>query len=328
MIKIQEIIGHHLQRQRLEEDIETGNVIHAYLFAGIRHLGKMSLARWFALNLLSQGIPADKQDGVQNQIERLVHPDLLILDQLWIEGVCEDWDLIAKTSNVAQQHRAKKPAAKTDTISIDDIRFLQERLYETGAGRWRCCLIRSVERMQDAAASAFLKILEEPPDGLVFILTTQALSSLLPTVVSRTRVIKFHRLAQDELHPLLSEMSDDDVQFISHLAQGAPGTVLALRDNPDLLREQRLMHSNALSFWRSGSLSERMALLNPLQKRGEESRQFLMHLSLALREVFSEVPSSNANALVELVEGFNTNAHRQLLAQKFALTVATQVVSV
>jgi len=321
MPKITDIVGHQVQLKQLQDDLGHENVSHAYLFAGNDHLGKMTVARRFASQLLSQGVEPDELEKVQNQIEKLVHPDLLVLDQLWIEDICEDWDVIAKTSNVSQQHRAKKPPAKTNIISIDDIRVLQDRLYETGTGTWRCCIIRSVERMQDAAANAFLKILEEPPAGLVFLLTTQSTSALLPTIVSRTRVMTFHTPPHEQLLPLLTDFSEDDAQFILHLAQGAPGTIITLRDNSDLLRAERLMHSKALSFWRSQSLRERVQLLSPLHKRGEESDQFIMHLAMALREQAPTRPLPATRALTELIEGLNTNAHRQLIAQRFALAI-------
>jgi len=176
--------------------------------------------------------------------------------------------------------------------------------------------------MQAEAANAFLKILEEPPQGVVFILTSQSKSSLLPTVVSRTRCIGFNNLTPAELKPLLEDVSEDDAQFILHLSQGAPGTLIGLRNDPDLLREQRLMHSKAVSFWKSKSVRERLGLLEPLKERGVLSRQFLMHLSLALREQVSDSDDENVKALTELVKGLNTNAHRQLLAQRFVLSVS------
>ena len=319
MSKASEIVGHQIQREQLLADIRQGNVTHAYLFSGPRHIGKMSVARWFARELLLQDVPSEKHDRVCGQVEKLVHPDLMVLDQLWIEEICEDWDIIARTSNVPQRHRSKNPPAKTDVIGIDDVRGLQERLFETGTSTWSCCIIRSMERMQDAAANAFLKILEEPPQGVVFLLTTQELSSLLPTVVSRARVMRFNRLTNPELQPLLEDVSEDDAQFILHLSQGAPGRLINLRDDHDLLREQRLMHSKALSFWKSKVLRERLSLLAPLHQRGEKSKQFLQHLSLALREQFPDASVQNVAAIIDLSEGLKTNAHRQLLAQKFAL---------
>jgi hypothetical protein len=252
----------------------------------------------------------------------MVHPDLFVLDQLWIEGQCEDWEVIAQTSNVPQQEREKRKS-KTDTISIEDIRALHEHLQETAGGQYRCCVIRSVERLQAEAANTLLKILEEPPTSLVFVFTTQALSSLLPTIVSRMRVLRFHPLSHAELTPLLEGATEEDRQFILHLAQGAPGIVHELKSDPEALRVHRLVHTKAVSFWRTRSLKERLQILEPLSARGEKAEQLLLHLALALREHAPPLFSSTV-ALQELIAGLRTNAHRGLLAQRFALSVSSK----
>lgn len=314
------IVGHARQIGELRTDLETGHVAHAYLFAGPLHVGKLSTAKAFARELLLQDAGQEQQESIDHEIDRLLHPDLLVLDDLWIEDVREDWEVIAKSSNVPQRHRAKAPTMRTDTIGIDDVRVLQEKLQETGRGRWRCCIIRGVERMRDEAANAFLKILEEPPEGRVFLLTTESLGSLLPTVVSRTRILAFDRVPQSDMRVLTEDLPDDEAHFILHLAQGAPGIAVMLKEDPDLLRSERLLHSKALSFWKTQSLAERLKLLAPLSKRGEDADRFLLHLGLALRE-HALTPAAE-RAYMQLLTGLETNAHRQLLAQRFALTVS------
>ncbi len=312
MVKLNDIIGHTSQLQQLQSDRESENVSHAYLFSGPRHLGKFSVALNFARDLL---------EAEDSAIERLLHPDLLVLDQLWMEGECEDWDTIAKSSNVQQEHRKKK-ATKTDTISIDDIRILQERLFETGTGTYRCCLIRSIERMNDPAANAFLKILEEPPEGLVFLLTTEAQSTLLPTIISRTRVMPFLRISNTEIMKMLQDASEDDRAFIYRIAEGAPGMVMRLVEDPELLREQRTVHTTAQSFWRAQSLRERLQILSPLSKRGKEADALLLHLGLALRQQSPALRKHHTDSYVRFVFNLSTNAHRQLMAQDFALQIS------
>jgi len=313
------IVGHQIILEELSRDLSAKNLAHAYLFSGPRHLGKMAVARWFAEQLLTDGVPEEKLADVRRNIGCLTHPDLLILDQLWIEGTCTDWDVVARTSNVPQQHRAKKPAAKTDTISIDDVRALQERLHDTGTGQFRCCIIRAMERMQVAAANAFLKILEEPPEGLVFILTSQSASILLPTVVSRARSLLFRRLPNRELLTLLEGSSASDRQFILRIAQGAPGVVARLMQDTDQLREHKLVHEQALSFWGTTSLADRLRILQPLQKRGAEAERLLLHLALTLRE--RGVTIDRMREFQLFAQDLQTNAHRQLLAQRFAFSI-------
>lgn len=284
-------------------------------------MGKFTIAKWFAKELLLVGVGnEDDRERVEREVDRLIHPDFLALDQLWMADMCEDFDVIAKSSNVPQQHR-KRDNAKTNTISIDDIRAIQSRLSEVGSGAHRVCMIRSVERMQDEAVNALLKLLEEPPQGVVFILTSESLSQLLPTLVSRMRILRFSQMSAAELRMFLNDASDDDAQFILRLAQGAPGTVKKLSNDPDLLRAERILYGSAQNFWRQPTLLQRLQILAPLTERGEEAEHLLLHLGLSLRERFPNYQKVDIEAFNQLVRGLRTNAQRQLLVQRFALSV-------
>jgi len=313
------IIGHKKQLLQLEQDFASNNLAHAYLFAGAPHLGKTTVAHWFAREILTRGLEdAEQKERVLRQSEKLIHPDLLALDQLWMEERCEDWDVIAKTSNIPQQHRAKA-GTKTDIITVDDIREIQSRLRDTGELLHRVCIIRGIERMQDGASNAFLKILEEPPEGRVFILTTEALTSALPTVISRTRVLRFERAGDREIQQLLQGQMEEDSSFILHVAQGAPGTAIRLMNDPDALRAEKLLHTQAMSFWSSATLLDRLNQLEPLTERGDTADRYLFHLALALRESPDYAPSQE-RALMELLQALKTNAHRMLTLQNFAMS--------
>ena len=315
------IIGHAQQRAELERDLAQGNLTHAYVFAGPEHIGKSTIARWFAKELLLTDVPEERKEEIARQIDCLIHPDFMVLDQLWIEGQCEDWNTIAKHSNVPQQHRSKAPKLmKTNTISIDDVRVLQERLVETGSSKYLVCVITSLERMRDEAANAFLKMLEEPPPGRIFLLTTDNLENVLPTVVSRTRIVRFQRVGTGEMASLLKECDTDTARFILHAAQGAPGIALSLRDDPDALRIARQRHEQAKSVWASRTLAQRLKLLKPLLERGKEADAYLLHLALALREE-PEVTHAKERALAKLVASLQTNGHRELLVQRFGMNI-------
>jgi hypothetical protein len=289
------------------------------LFEGARHVGKFTVAKGFAAELLTLGMNEERRGDAEKQLDRLLSPDLLILDQLWMEDRCEDFDEIAKSSNVNQEHR-KKAGAKTDTISIGDVRAIQERLYEIPAGKYRCCLIRSVERMQDEAVNALLKILEEPPQGLVFILTTQSIPSLLPTLLSRARVLRFSRVQDTEMEPILSGVPEEEARFLLRLAQGAPGVIFGLKSDAEKLRSEHALYADAVSAWHSRTLLQRLQHLRPLQDK-ESADRFLLHLSLSLRDEVLTLPPEAGKALSQLIRGMDTNVNRQMLAQEFALAL-------
>lgn len=314
------IIGHEEQCEALKADVASDNVSHAYLFHGPEHLGKMTVAMWFARELLCSGANEAQCAAIVHEMERLTHSDLFVLDQLWMEEVCEDWNVIGRSSNVPQVHR-EKAGAKTDIISIDDIRELHRLLYEKGLSRYRCCIIRSAERMQESASNALLKILEEPPLGLIFVLTAASQSAILPTIVSRSRTLPFRRVSEQTLLSMIHNVPEDDRQFILALAQGAPGIVRALSDDPDALRAHRLLKGKAAAFWQARTLTDRLQHITPLLERGEAADQFLLHLALTLRENPARSLASS-HALLELLRGLKTNAHRQIIAQRFAVETA------
>lgn len=315
------ILGHKSQQHDLLRDTEAGNVSHAYLFTGPAHIGKFTVAKWLAEMLLLDGVPHDQQEQTVAQIERLLHPDLLVLDQLWMEETNEDLEHLAHFTNISQDHR-KKAGAKTDTISIDDVRALQVRLHDVPRATYRCCLIRSVERMQDEAVNALLKILEEPPLGVVFLLTAASEDLLPATLLSRTRRIAFSRLPASDMWPLVSDLSDEESRFLLYLAQGAPGVIRRLRSDPDQLRNEQTISGQAIAFWSEPSAARRMIALTPLHQRGEQADRFLLHLLLALRKSAPAQRLRMLTPLQSLLRGLNTNASRQLLCQRFAVETA------
>jgi hypothetical protein len=147
------------------------------------------------------------------------------------------------------------------------------------------------------------------------------LTSLLPTLVSRSRVLRFSRVPDRELEPWLEGVAPEDRRFLLMRAQGAPGIIKRLRDDPDALRTERSLYGEAAAFWEASSLSARLKMLLPLHERGDAADQFLLHLGLALREELQEKDPRAAVALARLMRGLQTNVSRQLLTQQFAMSV-------
>jgi DNA polymerase III delta prime subunit len=102
-----QIIGFEKQVGELLLDIARRNVAHAYLFVGPPHLGKFTIARWFASRLLCDHLPPDQHTVVQSQVERLIHPDYLSMDRLWVEETDDDWKSLSQYSNVRQNSLKK-----------------------------------------------------------------------------------------------------------------------------------------------------------------------------------------------------------------------------
>lgn len=323
---LQSIIGHEKQRAELLRDAMSGSPAHGYLFAGKRHLGKFTVARWFAEFLLTQ----DSQNEIEKEsrsrlIRKNTHPDLLTLDALWIEDSCTDWNVIAQSSSLSQQHRAKAKV-KTDTIGIDDVRALQERLYETPQGSRMICLIRSLERLHITAANALLKILEEPPPRVLFCCTTESLSSIPATVISRMRVLHFAPLPRALLEPLVRDLPDDDRELLLGVAQGCPGIIIRCREDAERLRSERQAGIDAHRFLESASLLERFRELITILEKDNASSPFLRQIFLKISKDLRGSPheagkaASTARNFFSLLRMLETNPNRNLLAAHAALS--------
>lgn len=165
----------------------SGRLAHAYLVCGHPRREGIELANKLADLVLS------RDDGRPDGDGGLHHPDLAVLE----------------------------PVGKGRVIRVDDIRQVSRRMATTSySGGWKVAILLAADRMNDAAANAFLKMLEEPPAGRLFLLVTDAPHVLLPTIQSRC-----HRL----LLPMGGRVPDaswvDEV--IDILAEGPPLNPLA-----------------------------------------------------------------------------------------------------
>jgi len=119
------------------------------------------------------------------------------------------------------------PFIKIDQIR-DLIRTLAMKPYEA---RLRVVVISDAQAMNPAASNALLKVLEEPPDRTILILTATQTSDLLPTIVSRCQQIRFNPIAKKRIEMLLVEehgVRPDDAEIISIMANGSLSKALAM----------------------------------------------------------------------------------------------------
>jgi len=149
------------------------------------------------------------------QAEAHRHPDLL-----WIE-----------------------PRKKSRIISIDQVRELQSRIYQTSyeAG-WKACIIAGADRLNDPAANAFLKTLEEPPARSLFLLPTDAPQFLLPTILSRCQ-----QVTVSTRQGVLSEAGRDALLEILVQRPGTGGVITAFARSDRVVALLKAMKSEALS---------------------------------------------------------------------------------
>ncbi len=173
-------MNHQTQWQLLQEASFRNRMPQALLFVGPMHCGLNAFTSQLCQLLLCQNEKAAAKPCQECMDCRMIsdtqHPDL-------------EWIRPEKTGAV---------------IKIDQIRQLQHSAYLTPQrGRYSLIVIERADSMNVAAANALLKILEEPAAHLVFVLIAEQLSTILPTVLSRCRLMHFSSGDELNSHNLL-----------------------------------------------------------------------------------------------------------------------------
>lgn len=200
-------IGHQDIREKIVKSYLQGQLPHAYLFYGPEGSGKdafaISIARW--LNCVEPDGSVDAGSPQYLKISHLQHPDVQFVFPTPAQSNLKSEELgEALAEKAANPYRAVGFSGKNIFIGIDTIRELKKearfKLYE---GRRKLFIISEADQMRVEAANALLKLLEEPPDNLMLILTTANIHKILPTIKSRCQLISFNRLTAGEIEMIV-----------------------------------------------------------------------------------------------------------------------------
>lgn len=285
------VIGHEKILTKLERDLENNNIASATLLVGPEEIGKSRVIKTMA-KILSIGKDFSHNHEIAQQIEKNIYPDVITVGALWQKDILEDFEIIAKSSNFDQSERKKKKMI-SNTISIDDVLSFSSRLYEKSGNRYKICLIKDAHRMNSSAANAFLKILEEPPEKTIFIMTAKHEDLLPKTVISRTRVFQMNLVPQFEIRNYLDKentaFSDEEKTELITLSQGRPARLNRFLKNPDFLMAERNFYYEIAKLLAESSLPERLKFAEDLAQNEErEINEFFNRFIHFLRSILIE----------------------------------------
>jgi DNA polymerase-3 subunit delta' len=216
------VVGHDEAVAMLKEAVAGDRVTHAWLFTGPPGIGKLHTARVFAAAL---NCPAGG-DGTCDTCRRIlrgVHPDVHLI------------------------------VPEGDNLLVEDVRAVREEASRTHhEAAVAVFILDEADRLTEAAANALLKVLEEPPVDVVFVLVARSAEALVGTVPSRARTLPFVSLSLAELTGALG----DDLQL-----DPAQTTWAAAASHGRLARARALLTDEAARTRRSTvlDLTERIA---------------------------------------------------------------------
>ena len=207
-----DLIGQEVVVETITNSIKANKVPNAYLFTGIRGIGKTTTARIVAKAL-------NCSNGIEN---------------LCKENLCENCEAITNSSHIDVLEM--DAASKT---GVDDVRDLIEfSRYGPTSAKYKIFIIDEVHMLSKQAFNALLKTLEEPPEYLKFIFATTEIKKIPITVVSRCQRFDLSRIKSSELFQFIKKIkdkengkvSDDALKLIIKISEGSVRDALSLLD--------------------------------------------------------------------------------------------------
>lgn len=179
-------------------------------------------------------------DGLHRFGQQLSHQLLCTSTSPRPCGQCRACQLVAAGSHPDQ--RVIEPEGKSDTIKVDAIRDIANFMHETAQqGGNKVIRLTRADRMNNNAANALLKMLEEPTANTFLLLETESLSRLLPTVRSRCRLLRLERPTIEQAQQYLQQQKvTDRLDDRLALTAGAPLAAEALSDETLAAWQQRV----------------------------------------------------------------------------------------
>ncbi|MCK4806803.1 MAG: DNA polymerase III subunit [Candidatus Aegiribacteria sp.] len=220
----------------LSGSFSKGRLSHAYLFAGPSGVGRLTAA----LELAATWMCEEEKNGYCGEcrnclrVFRFQHPDVrLTIPEMGSTKPEEIADILqSRTDDGITPVRLDG----NTRISISQIRELRERLsMKAYEDKGHIEIIPDADRMGVEAANALLKTLEEPPDDTVIVLISSRWSALLPTVRSRSHLVRFRRIPDDTIRDILMDrlgLGEEEASDIARSSDGRPGIALLKGNSP------------------------------------------------------------------------------------------------
>ena len=218
----EDLIGQDIVADTILNSIKNNKIPNAYLFTGIRGVGKTTTARIIAKSLnCSNGI-----------------------DKVCKDNLCENCNSISNSNHIDVLEM--DAASKT---GVDDVRDLIEfSRYGPTSAKYKIFIIDEVQMLSKQAFNALLKTLEEPPEYLKFIFATTEIKKIPITVVSRCQRFDLSRVKSVELFNFIKKItekekgriSDDALKLIVKISEGSVRDALSLLDRALISQENNV----------------------------------------------------------------------------------------
>ncbi|MDA9615813.1 DNA polymerase III subunit gamma/tau [Candidatus Pelagibacter sp.] len=294
-----DLIGQEIVAETISNSIKANKVPNAYLFTGIRGIGKTTTARIVAKSL-----------NCCNGVEELCKDNL-----------CENCTAISNSNHIDVLEM--DAASKT---GVDDVRDLIEfSRYGPTTAKYKIFIIDEVHMLSKQAFNALLKTLEEPPEYLKFIFATTEIKKIPITVVSRCQRFDLSRIKSLELFDFIKKIkdkengnaSDDALKLIVKISEGSVRDALSLLDRA-LLTLDKGRELDLVSAQKIFGYFDKSQLINLFQLIFEGKEEKVLNI---YRKIYNQgiEPKIFINDFLELLYYFKNIESLEIDSTNFSL---------
>jgi DNA polymerase III subunit delta' len=286
------IVGQKKQIEILRRAVQSERLPNAYLFVGQEGIGKDVVALELAktLNCTAPDATANAEACEQcescRQFENLAHSNLELvfpIEGILSKDIAETGKDKEKQEDALERYKMlfaekrknpyfKMQMEKSMGILAEQIEeLIRKSLYRPSDDKKRVYIISQPERMNTTAANRLLKLLEEPPAFVLFVLVSSRPDQLLPTIVSRCQPLRFSAPAPSEISAQLKTKSSsaEQISFASAYARGNVAQAEQLLTDTSL----QLLRNDALDFLRYAlSASKQLDMIRKAESFSKKDR--------------------------------------------------------
>lgn len=231
------LVGQDFAREQIKRIIHSGRISHSYLFSGPPGIGKTAFALAFAE--LINGVDHLTNLGDQAFSKKsswFTHPDIHVFlpvpTNVSVEELRERLELLREDPYEIVDFSLRPSLTNEESTknkrAFYPIDYFREEIrpaayYKPNEGRKTVIIMTGIESMKKEAANSFLKLLEEPAEDLIFLLTTDHTEALLPTIISRCQHIQLSPLKTKEIEQALIEkdgVNEDEAGYLARVSGG------------------------------------------------------------------------------------------------------------
>ncbi|HSH52956.1 MAG TPA: hypothetical protein VK982_14615 [Bacteroidales bacterium] len=306
-MQFKEVVGHQKIKEQLIHTVDENRISHAQLFLGPEGSGNLTLAIAYAQYISCTNKQGDDSCGVCSscqKFKKLIHPDLHFVfpvntsKTIKKDPVSDDyinqWRPTLIENPYINQNKwyeiieiENKQGIISKNESYEILRKLNLKTFES---EYKFMIIWLPEKMNTYAANKLLKFIEEPPEKTLFFLVSENSEQIIPTILSRTQLIKIPKIDKDSLYSALCDrlgVNPDKAEDIAHLANGNYFEALNLASAGDEDSENLERFKSLMRLAYSQKIVEIIDWVDEIARIGREKQKgFLTYSLRLLRENF------------------------------------------